>query len=292
MTTTSAPHIGSPSDNTSLLAVLDGLRRAGFDTDLRPGDGSGTLRCEGCGQESDAASFEDLQVRRLEGASDPDDMVLAVGGRCPRCGRGGNVVLGFGPASSEVDAAIVAELPLHPGARRADEDHPAPLPARLATAIGTWPSLDLVADRVAGWWGRVPEPALEQLRGRALGHPLHPVATDLPIGFWTSAWVLDLVGGRRARGAARTLVGLGVASALPTVATGLSDFLQLDRSGRRIGVVHAGANAVATVLYAASFVARRGNHRRGVVLGHLGAASATVGGFLGGHLAFGHRAEG
>jgi uncharacterized membrane protein len=294
MTTSAAPETGAPSDNTSLLGVLEGLRRDGYAIDLRPGSRDATLRCDGCGDESPVEAFRDLQVRRLEGASDPDDMLVAVGGRCPRCGRGGNVVLGYGPNSSDVDAAIVAGLPLESSATpdpvAADAELDA-APTRLARSLGGWSMLDPVAERVAGWWGRLPEPTLDQLRGRALGHPLHPVATDLPIGFWTSAWVLDLVGGKRSRRASRLLVGLGVASALPTVATGLTDFLQLDRAGRRIGVVHASANAAATALYAASFVARGRSHRRGVALGHLAAACATAGGFLGGHLAFEHQGD-
>ncbi len=50
------------------------------------------------------------------------------------------------------------------------------------------------------------------LTGRWLGHAVHPVLTDLPIGFWTSAFTLDLIGGRRSRAAAQRLVGLGVLS--------------------------------------------------------------------------------
>jgi nitrite reductase/ring-hydroxylating ferredoxin subunit/uncharacterized membrane protein len=116
---------------------------------------------------------------------------------------------------------------------------------------------------------------------------LHPVLTDLPIGFWTSAFVLDLVGGRRARPAADALVGIGVAAALPTAATGLADWSDLDKAARRSGIVHAAANVAATTLYGLSFLARRRGHRAGgVVLGLVGAAAASAGGFLGGHLAY------
>jgi hypothetical protein len=59
------------------------------------------------------------------------------------------------------------------------------------------------------------------LSGTMLGHPAHPMLVDLPIGFWTSAMALDFTG-RRQRPAARRLVGLGVLSALPTMASGLS----------------------------------------------------------------------
>src|SRR5687767_566274 len=130
-------------------------------------------------------------------------------------------------------------------------------------------------------------PTKDVLHGVWLGHPVHPVLTDLPIGFWTSAFVLDLVGGRRAQPAADALVGLGVASALPTAAAGLADWSELNEPERRTGVVHAAGNIAATTLYGLSFLARRrGQRRRGVLLGLAGATAATAGGFLGGHLTF------
>lgn len=129
------------------------------------------------------------------------------------------------------------------------------------------------------------------LSGAWLGHPLHPALTDIPVGFWTSAWVLDIVdiaGGKRSRDAARLLVGLGVLSAIPTAAAGASDWTDLADAGkRRLGVVHASANSLAFASYAASWSARRrGEHGRGVAWGMAGAAFATVAGYLGGRLAF------
>lgn len=132
-----------------------------------------------------------------------------------------------------------------------------------------------------------PGPAHDVLRGAWLGHPLHPMLTDLPIGFWTSAWVLDLVGGRRSQPVADALVGLGVLSAVPTIAAGLADWSALGKVDRRTGVVHACCNVVATALYARSWSARRrGRRAAGVALGMAGAAAATAGGYLGGHLVF------
>ena len=126
---------------------------------------------------------------------------------------------------------------------------------------------------------------------RLLGHPLHPVLTDLPIGFWTSAWVLDLVGGDEHAPAAQLLVGLGLLSTVPTIATGAADWTSLPRRDKRLGVLHAASNVAATALYGASFLARRrGDRRRGLVLGHLAAGAATVGGYLGGELVFTRRA--
>jgi nitrite reductase/ring-hydroxylating ferredoxin subunit/uncharacterized membrane protein len=148
-------------------------------------------------------------------------------------------------------------------------------------------------DAVAGPLTRVVDAALprgsvkDSLHGVWLGHPLHPLLTDLPIGFWTSAWLLDLVGGTTSAPAAEKLVGFGVVAALPTAVSGLADWSELNKPEQRTGVVHAAANLTATALYAASYVARRrGRRRRGIALGMVGAAAATAGGFLGGHLSF------
>lgn len=124
------------------------------------------------------------------------------------------------------------------------------------------------------------------LHGDWMGHAVHPLLTDLPIGFWTSATVLDLVGGEEARPAARRLVGLGVLSAVPTAITGWAEWAATSESGvRRVGVVHAVSNAAAGIAYGASwFARRRGNHARGRNLALVGATVASVGGYLGGHL--------
>ena len=123
--------------------------------------------------------------------------------------------------------------------------------------------------------------------GSWFGHPLHPLLTDLPIGSWTSAMVLDFVGGRRAQPAADALVAVGIATAVPTAVTGLSDWSDLGDVDRRIGLVHATANSIAVACYVASLVARRrGRRPAGVILGVAGATAATAGGFLGGHLVY------
>jgi hypothetical protein len=133
-------------------------------------------------------------------------------------------------------------------------------------------------------------PGLEQgkardlLGGRWLGHPLHPLLTDLPLGAWMSATLLDLMPGSN-DAAAERLLGFGLAATAPTVAAGLSDWLFADQRERRVGIVHAMANTGAAGLYAASLIARRrGRHRLGVALALCGGITATAGGFLGGHL--------
>jgi uncharacterized membrane protein len=126
----------------------------------------------------------------------------------------------------------------------------------------------------------------DALRGTWLGHALHPVLTDLPIGFWTSAVVLDLTGGPQARSAATRLVGLGLLTAGPTAVTGWAEWAATGQREQRVGVVHAVANVAAVVLFASSWRARRrGDHGRGKALGMVASSVLSLGGYLGGHLA-------
>jgi uncharacterized membrane protein len=136
-----------------------------------------------------------------------------------------------------------------------------------------------------------PGRARDVLTGSWLGHALHPLLTDLPLGMWMSASLLDFIGGRSARPAARRLIGVGVVAAVPTAATGLAEWLQVDRAARRVGVVHANVNVIGLALYGASFLARRRDHNvKGVALGVVGGLAAIVGGYLGGHLTLARKA--
>ena len=128
----------------------------------------------------------------------------------------------------------------------------------------------------------------ELLSGTATGHPLHPPLTDVVVGTWTSALVLDWLGGRGSARAADWLVALGVLSALPTATAGLNDWATLDTPTKRLGLVHATTNIVATGLFGASWVARKSGHRfSGKILALTGYGTVTLGAFLGGHLTFG-----
>jgi nitrite reductase/ring-hydroxylating ferredoxin subunit/uncharacterized membrane protein len=172
-----------------------------------------------------------------------------------------------------------------------------PAPARprlhaLAQRVGEVRAIDAVATRVgkAVRGALPPGDVQDALSGRPLGHALHPLMTDLPIGTWTSASLLDAIGGRDAERAARRLVALGIAAALPTAASGLVDWADTepaDDEVRRVGAVHAASNVLALTLYGASLVARhRGRTGRGRLLGFAGAGALAVGGHLGGHLSY------
>jgi nitrite reductase/ring-hydroxylating ferredoxin subunit len=123
------------------------------------------------------------------------------------------------------------------------------------------------------------------LHGVWLGHPLHPAMIALPLGSWISAAVLDALPGNAT--AARRLVGLGVASAVPTALAGAVDWSRLHPAQKRVGVVHAAANAATLGLNVASWrTRRRGRNARGAALSLLGLAIGGAGAYLGGHLSF------
>ena len=147
---------------------------------------------------------------------------------------------------------------------------------------------EFIGKKVRGAIG--PGALKDALSGRLLGHPLHPVLTDVVIGSFVSATLLDVLGGRASEPAAERLIQIGIAAYGPTALAGITDWADsepVDDGVRRTGLVHAATNAAALGIYSASLAARRrGNSGRGKLLGLAGAAVLTAGGYLGGHLSF------
>jgi len=146
-------------------------------------------------------------------------------------------------------------------------------------------------DRPAGLVAQIGHGWRRDLAQRAqafLGHPVHPMFTDAPIGFWTSAWFLDLLPGRAAAApAARVLIALGVLSTVPAAVSGFGDAAELSRPERRLSAVHASLNVAATSAYALSWwMRRRETTGAARTVAHLGAALATAAALIGGRLAF------
>jgi uncharacterized membrane protein len=169
---------------------------------------------------------------------------------------------------------------------------PSPLNA-LVARLESVGALDGPA-RLAGRTVReiVPEGAAAKdvLSGAWLGHALHPILTDIPIGAWTSSVLLDWTGGKDSRAASDRLILAGLLAAGATAATGWSDWAdaeQDDAPVRRSGLVHAAANASAVALMTGSYLARkRGARGRGRLLSLAGSAMLGAGGWLGGHLSY------
>lgn len=144
--------------------------------------------------------------------------------------------------------------------------------------------LDEISEPVQEAVQAVPQPLRDVLDGVWLGNPLHPALTDVPLGAWTAAFVLDLVGSE----AADAALAVGILGAVPAALTGLNDWSHLKDESRRIGTVHALLNTAGLTLNVASLAARRGGFRRlGRLLSGVAYAGTTLSAHLGGHLSFG-----
>ena len=100
----------------SLTETLDDLAGRGWTCSLVAEDG-GMLRCGACGETVGAPDLEPAAFRRLEGASDPADMLLVVAVRCPCCGCADVLTLAFGPMADDRSNDIIVglDLPDDPG---------------------------------------------------------------------------------------------------------------------------------------------------------------------------------
>ena len=103
------PTTGAPHDGTTLTEVLAGYAEAGFNGSFTVAERA-SIECNSCGATSPAAAFQMSSLQRLEGASDPDDMISVVAITCPNCQRDGVIILGFGPNASAEDSDIAKAL--------------------------------------------------------------------------------------------------------------------------------------------------------------------------------------
>jgi nitrite reductase/ring-hydroxylating ferredoxin subunit/uncharacterized membrane protein len=161
----------------------------------------------------------------------------------------------------------------------------APLEDRMQRAIGA-------AFRAGGAAGRVVK---NFLHGTWLGHPLHPVLTDVPIGAWSTALVFDTLDAGRdgwpwqaaLRRRADDAIVVGIVGAVGAALAGLTDWQHTDGKARRTGLAHAALNTLALGLYTGSLVMRRRNARgagRALALAGFGVMGASA--WLGGRLVY------
>jgi nitrite reductase/ring-hydroxylating ferredoxin subunit/uncharacterized membrane protein len=139
--------------------------------------------------------------------------------------------------------------------------------------------------------GPVRRPLKDLLHGTVLGHPLHPLLTDIPIGAWSMTALFDvfeLFGSKRYRDAADLSLLAGVAGALASAVTGLADWSDTKDEPQRTGMLHAIVNSSALACYLGSYAARRtGGRGAGIAVGLGGYALLIAGAYLGGELSFG-----
>jgi nitrite reductase/ring-hydroxylating ferredoxin subunit/uncharacterized membrane protein len=157
---------------------------------------------------------------------------------------------------------------------------------RLSDRLEHAEELDRVVEPVQQVVRKLPPGRLrDALHGVWLGHPLHPVLVQVPVGAWMSAAFLDALS--RDEDGARHLIGLGLLASVPAALAGSADWAEQHEQQMRTGVVHAAANSVAIGLYTGSLLARaRRRTGLGKALGYAGLAAVAVGGLLGGDIAY------
>jgi hypothetical protein len=122
----------------------------------------------------------------------------------------------------------------------------------------------------------------DALHGVWLGHPLHPALAQIALGSFTSASLIEAVGGGRRESSG--LIAVGLASTVPTVAAGWADWSESHEGQQRVGLVHAALNAAAVACFAAALLQRRGGRGTGGLLSLVGGTLSGAGAALGGHL--------
>lgn len=139
------------------------------------------------------------------------------------------------------------------------------------------------------WLGAVLRPlgpVKDILHGRWLGHPLHAVLTDAPIGILALVIVFDVIG---ERGAADIALGLGILAMLASAITGAADYVETDGTARTRATVHSTLMVVALVLYLGSFGARAGggdDRSLAIALSIVGFLVMSAGAYVGGDVVF------
>lgn len=130
------------------------------------------------------------------------------------------------------------------------------------------------------------------LHGTWLGHPLHPLLTDIPVGAYTvtaALDVLELCGNDKYKEGADASLGVGLMGAAGAAVTGITDWTATSGQTRNLGTTHALLNIGATVMNVASLFLRKKQSTRkwgiGLSLAAYGVTAASA--YLGGALVYG-----
>ena len=131
------------------------------------------------------------------------------------------------------------------------------------------------------------------LHGVWLGHPLHSAITDVPVGSWTAACVLDALeaAGRDEYGpGADAAIAVGLAGAVGSALSGLTDWSDTYGKPQRVGAMHGLLNTAAALLYGTSYALRKtGKRPLARALSFTGFGIVLASAYLGGVLSYNQR---
>lgn len=94
---------------TTLLDLLGQLDESGFSGQFD--ERNGEARCLACRRTMDPRLLAVRALRRLEGASDPSDMLVVAAVVCPCCGVAGSLILNYGPEATPGESDLLLGLP-------------------------------------------------------------------------------------------------------------------------------------------------------------------------------------
>lgn len=131
-------------------------------------------------------------------------------------------------------------------------------------------------------------------RAKLLGHPIHQMLIVFPLGLLATSIFFDVIafatGITGLFQASYYIIAAGIISGLVAAVFGLIDFLAIPSGTRakRIGTLHGIGNVIIVVLFAVSWLMRRGDPMApsvfAVVLSAIGVGLGLVTGWLGGEL--------
>jgi nitrite reductase/ring-hydroxylating ferredoxin subunit/uncharacterized membrane protein len=129
-------------------------------------------------------------------------------------------------------------------------------------------------------------PIQNALNGSWLGHPVHAVVTDVPIGALTVSLVADVIGQPIV---ADVSLVIGILAMLASAVTGAADYAEVDGKARERATVHSTIMVVALVVYAISLLIRSGSPADRLLpigLSVIGYVLLSVGAAIGGDLVY------
>jgi nitrite reductase/ring-hydroxylating ferredoxin subunit/uncharacterized membrane protein len=154
-----------------------------------------------------------------------------------------------------------------------------------AQAGWTKPLGDL-AHRFLFWLFSHMTPIRDLLVGRWLGHPLHAVLTDGPIGILFLVLVFDAL----SMGEAATwALGVGVLTMLGAALAGFADYADTDGKARERATLHSTLMVIALVVFLVSLLVRLGSGTGsglGVILSWAGFLILSAGAYVGGDVVY------
>src|SRR5438876_10253567 len=141
---------------------------------------------------------------------------------------------------------------------------------------------------------------LDFLKGKWLGHPLHPILAHVPMAMWPGALIFDLlsqyqIGGNAMVRLSVYAIAFGLAAALLAAPTGLVDWsgIKREKPAWKIGLYHMLLNLIVAILFAVNLYLRWPTFREAtqvdqipLLLSAVGTLILMVSAYLGGRMVY------